>query len=248
VDQLGRVLSLLGVGEREAEIYVALVEQGPKSARELAEALGIPYTKIYTYLYKLENLGVVAKEGGGRPYKYRARPPAEVYKMLVNKTSEALRQLKPYIDGLQMVYERRHAVASTFLTLVRGTERIAELIHEIITTADSEVYLALSFPELVTYRLVSAIEEESKRVSIKVLTTARLRPMLSLPPRVEVRTTAELFGGGAIGDAVVIYVKHLDELSGVYSNERYIIEVAKTYFNHVWQRASFNTRTEQHSS
>ncbi|MCU7786569.1 winged helix-turn-helix transcriptional regulator [Pyrobaculum sp. 3827-6] len=232
------LLDLVGLSKREVDIYTVLVESGELSARELAERLGIPYTKIYTHLEKLHKMGLIAPVGGRRPLKYRATPPAEVYKSLVNRASEILKSLKPLFDSLQLIYESKHATAApTFLTLIRGAERIIDLISEILSASDGEAYLAVPFPELVTYRLLATIAEESKRIKIMVLTTEKLKDRFQLPPRVEIRALPEMFGGGAIGNSVLIYVKYGGEISGVYSNERFIIEIAKTYFHNVWQRA-----------
>ncbi|MCX8135829.1 TrmB family transcriptional regulator [Pyrobaculum aerophilum] len=238
MEELRRLLEAFEIGAREVDIYLALVERGESTARDLAEALNIPYTKVYAYIERLRDMGLVIPQGGSRPLKYRAVPPAEVYKLLVNKVSNALRSLKPIFDSLQLVYESKHPVASpTFLTLIRGAGRVADLISDIIAATDNEAYLAVPFPELITYRLLATIAEESKRIVIKVLTTDQLRNKFDLPPRVEIKTVNEMFGGGAIGNSVLIFVKYGGEISGVYSNERFILEIAKTYFYNVWQKA-----------
>ncbi|MEZ0318625.1 MAG: helix-turn-helix domain-containing protein [Pyrobaculum sp.] len=240
MERLSKLLATVGLTARDVEIYLTLVEKGSLTARELADALHIPYTKIYAHLEKLEDLGLISADRQQRPAKFKARPPSEVYKHLVSATSQILREVKPYFDSLQLVYESRYSEAlPTFLTLIKGTDRVAELIQEVVETADSEAYLAIPFEELVTYKLLAALVEESKRITIRVLTTQSLRQKLGLPPRVEVRSvSAEMFGGGAIGGAVLIYVKYGGELSGIYSNERYIADIARTYFNHLWQRAT----------
>lgn len=236
--EASRMLRLLGLGEREVAIYLALVERGPLTARELSEALGIPYTKVYLHLRRLEESGLVAGEAA-RPHRYRARPPSEVYRLLVSKASEALRIAKGIFDGLQAIYEARHPDATpTFLTLLRGAERVREMVKEVLTSAEGEAYLALPFRELATYDLLAVLETESRRIPIKVLITEGLSGILQLPPRVEVRALAEMFGGGVIGSAAVLYVRYGDDVAGIYSNERYLIEIARTYFRHLWDRAS----------
>lgn len=74
MESLARVLALLGIGRREIDIYLALVEKGPLTARELSDQLGIPYTKIYAYLDKLRNHGLISPERAVRPAKFRATP------------------------------------------------------------------------------------------------------------------------------------------------------------------------------
>jgi hypothetical protein len=81
------------------------------------------------------------------------------------------------------------------------------------------------------------LSEESKRLSVKILTTERLRARFDLPPRVDVRIVQEMFGGGAIGTAVTIFVKYGGEVTGLYSNDKFLSEVARTYFDHLWRRA-----------
>lgn len=237
--ELERVLGVLGLGKREIQIYLTLVERGALSAREISDLLKIPYTKVYTHIHKLKRAGLVVdvKE---RPAKFRAVPPAEVYKKLVGTTSEILKTVKPIFDTLQMTYESNYAVvAPTFLTVIRGYERVIDLTEEVVKSSHGEVYLAVPFPELISYGLLATVVEESKRIPIKILTTESLVPRFALPPRVQVKAVGEMFGGGAIGDAVLIYVKYGGELSGLYSNERFLIDIAKTYFNHLWQKAKY---------
>jgi Predicted transcriptional regulators len=80
VESLTRVLAILGIGKREVDIYLALVEKGPLTARELSDKLGIPYTKIYVYLDKLERLGLITPERTTRPARFIAAPPPKFIK------------------------------------------------------------------------------------------------------------------------------------------------------------------------
>ncbi|ABL88182.1 transcriptional regulator, TrmB [Pyrobaculum islandicum DSM 4184] len=238
MEQLKKVSKLLGLGQREIDIYITLVEKGELTARDIADILKIPYTKTYIYLDKLIKLGFITRNEKSRPVKFKASPPIDIYRSLVNILSVTLKTLKPIFDNLQTIYESRYATAPTFLTLVRGSDRVGELIVEILKSSEDVAYLAFPFPELITPQIVDTLIEESKRIPIKMLVTEELIHRLNLPPRVEVKTVAEMFGGGAIGGAVVIYVKYSGEISGAYSNDRFMIEIARTYFIHVWQKAS----------
>lgn len=235
--EVGKVLRLLGLGEREAEVYLVLVERGPLTAREISETLKIPYTKAYIHLRRLEELGLSSREAS-RPHKYRARPPSDVYRLLVSRASEALRAAKGIFDGLQAIYDARHPEATpTFLTVLKGVERVKDMVREVLASAEAEAYLALPFPELATYDLLATLEAESRRIQIKVLTTERLKGSLRLPPRVEVKVLEEMFGGGVIGAAAILYVRYGGDIAGIYSNERYLIDIARTYFRHLWDKA-----------
>jgi sugar-specific transcriptional regulator TrmB len=230
------VLKALGLDERDLAIYALLVEKGPLTAREIAENVGVPYTKIYQHLDALEGRGFVERIEG-RPARYAARPPAEVYRGLVSYASAALKALKEHMDLLQTLYESRHGKASTtFIALIRG-DKVMELLEEVIRSGESAVYVALPYPELAAPRVIAAIEEESKRIEVKLLLTKRLAKYVYLPPRVDVRALEDMFGGGALGNSALLAVRHGEGLLGIHSNERYLLDIAKTYFNYLWDRA-----------
>jgi hypothetical protein len=46
-----------------------------------------------------------------------------------------------------------------------------------------------------------------------------------------------MFGGGALGNSALLVVRHGEGLLGIHSNERYLLDIAKTYFNYLWDRA-----------
>ncbi|CCC81412.1 TrmB family transcriptional regulator [Thermoproteus tenax] len=236
MNQIAHLLRALGLDEKDLSIYALLVEQGPLTAREIAEKAGVPYTKVYERLQALSKLGFVEKLEG-RPAKFSARPPAELYRSLVSLTSALLKSVKEFMDVLQTLYEAKHGAASTtFIALIRG-DKIFELVQEIIRSSEVAVYLAVPYPELASPGIVETIVEESKRIEIKVLATKRIAQFMDLPPRVEVRALDDMFGGGVLGNSALLVVKHRDGLLGVHSNEKYLLEVAKTYFNYLWERA-----------
>jgi sugar-specific transcriptional regulator TrmB len=230
------VLKALGLEERDLAIYALLVERGALTAREIAEMVGIPYTKIYQRLDALEGQGFLERIEG-RPARYAARPPAEVYKGLVSYASAALKALKEQLDLLQTLYESRYGKASTtFIALIRG-DKVMELLEEVIKASDSAVYVALPYPELVTPRVMAAIEEESKRIEVKLLLAKKIAKYVYSPPRVNARALEDMFGGGALGNSALLVVRHGEGLLGIHSNERYLLDIAKTYFNYLWDRA-----------
>lgn len=233
--QLG-LLRALGLDEKSLSIYLALIEQGPLTAREIAERVNAPYTKIYERLRDLQEWGFV-EQTGPRPARFSARPPSEVYRGLVSRASSLLKSLKDQLDFLQTLYEARYGSASTtFIALIRG-DKVLELMEDVVRSSNGVVYVALSFPELASSSVIEAIREESKRLEIKVLATKRLAGYIELPPRVELRTLEDMFGGGALGDSAILVVRYSNGLLGIHGNEKYLLDIAKTYFNYLWDKA-----------
>ncbi len=239
INKLRDTLGRLGLGAYEVRTYLALVERGPMTAREAAEAAGIPYSRIYSVLKRLESFGAVSR-GGGRPEKFFAMPPIQVYGKLVDGVEKVLGELRGIMDGLQTIYESRYLERhqrseSTFLNIIRGREQIASFAIGVLESAAEKAYVALPYMELLDYRLVDTILAVSRQADVYLMVTAPLREALGdVPPRISVKVRDEMFGGGFITDVVLLVVKHAGELLGVYTNDRYLVDIAKTYYAHLW--------------
>jgi len=99
-----RALRACGLSGYEAKAYISLCLQGPSTARRVAEAANIPYTKVYDVLSKLERRGMVeALEG--RPLRYRAIPPSQVAEDLRGQLSRMAAQAEEALaEELQPLY------------------------------------------------------------------------------------------------------------------------------------------------
>jgi len=225
----------IGLNERELEIYSTLVERGPLTARDLADHLKIPHTKVYEYINRLEKMGAI-KRIGGRPVKYAATPPLELYGKLINNINNIIKNIKQYFEFLQSVYELKYNIDQPFITILKG-DKVISMVSEVLRSSDVEVYLALPFEEFMTYEFLYLLEEESKKRLVRLLTTKNIFDKLKLPPRIEIRILDDMFGGGIIGNSTILFVKHKGELLGIYSNDKYILDVARTYFNHLWNKS-----------
>ena len=53
-DSVKDALRDIGLTDYEISIYLTLISKGPMDARELSEASGVPYSRIYNILTQLE--------------------------------------------------------------------------------------------------------------------------------------------------------------------------------------------------
>ncbi|MHA1328454.1 MAG: helix-turn-helix domain-containing protein, partial [Promethearchaeota archaeon] len=61
-------LRAIGLTDYEISIYLTLISKGPMDARELSEASGVPYSRIYNILTQLEKEKMwIIKEEESRP-------------------------------------------------------------------------------------------------------------------------------------------------------------------------------------
>ena len=64
-------LRSIGLGDYEAKLYVALVKRHPASGYELARSSGVPSSKVYEVLARLQEKDLVfPTDGGGRAKRY----------------------------------------------------------------------------------------------------------------------------------------------------------------------------------
>jgi sugar-specific transcriptional regulator TrmB len=91
----------IGLGDYEAKLYVALVKRHPASGYELARSSGVPSSKVYEVLARLQDKDLVfPTDGGGRAKRYVPVDPEEFidrYRARVDRALDGLR------DALQAV-------------------------------------------------------------------------------------------------------------------------------------------------
>lgn len=109
-ENLVDILKRFGLTEYEAKVYLALVSLGPSSGKEISQATGIVYSKIYNILNSLIQKGWISYRDDERPKIYVPNPPdivlSESKKRILDSVSrsldegmrKALRDLKPLFE------------------------------------------------------------------------------------------------------------------------------------------------------
>jgi sugar-specific transcriptional regulator TrmB len=236
------IASLIGLTSYDIKAYLALVEHGPLTARDLAMRTGIPSSKVYSVLRKLYRLGLVEIDNKKRPELFYAVSPMDVYGKIVQRFTDYINSLKPLIDSLQLMYEStyrgRMAAQSEVLYVVRGLDSTKEFM--IKSMGYGNIDLATPYIELLDHRIISTLEEVSRNNEVRLLITQDLAEHVKdLPPRIHIRVRDKLFGGGLIGiGGVVLVIRHGTNYISLYSRQDYIIDIAKTYFNYLWSSSS----------
>lgn len=236
------LVKLVGLSERALRAYLALVENGPSNARELARYLGVPYTKVYGMLRELEKHGLVHVDRTRRPEVFYARPPAELYAKVLTGVSSALSSLKTSLDLLQAQYEASHKLVAedrerALVSILKGFESVKNDAVKTVVSSSSCVDIAMPYEDFLREAsLLSSIIEESKSKRVRLLIPPDLK-LDPIPPRVEVRRKEGMFGGGVLGDGVLLVVRYRGDYFGVRFNEPYLIDIARTYFNKLWEES-----------
>jgi len=101
-------LRVLGMPPREARLYLALVQQGPRVAREAAESAGLHRATAYRVLLRLLDRGLVIGDGRS-PQRFQAIPP----EVLLQRLTASLRDEEEVAQTLGEVYARSTSEVSS---------------------------------------------------------------------------------------------------------------------------------------
>ncbi|WP_054854222.1 helix-turn-helix domain-containing protein [Vulcanisaeta distributa] len=239
--RLQELARLIGLTSYDIKAYIALVENGPLTARDVALKASIPSSKVYSVLHKLYRLGYVEIDDKKRPELFYAVSPTDIFNRLIQRFSDYVNSIKPLIDSLQLMYEStykgRVTAQSELLYVVRGLDSTKELIMKSMGYGNLDV--ATPYIELLDHRVLSMIEDISRNNETRLLVSRDITyHVKDLPPRIHIRVRDKLFGGGFIGiGGVVLIIKHGMDYISLYSRQDYIIDIAKTYFNNLWNDA-----------
>jgi sugar-specific transcriptional regulator TrmB len=102
-----KYLQEIGLSEKEAQVYLALLQVDNESIQDLAKRSGINRTTVYPVLETLENKGLVSEVQVGKKVHYEAAPPerletfVERQKVVLQERSERLKDVIPQIKSVQ---------------------------------------------------------------------------------------------------------------------------------------------------
>jgi HTH-type transcriptional regulator, sugar sensing transcriptional regulator len=139
------LLQMLGLTMYDAKAYATLIGLGSTTPFILAEQAGIPRTKIYETLKRLEKDGWIAVERG-RPGKVMPLCPAEA---IGSRKSALDADLKKMENDFTLHYEKRTEPESPKTTLIRGIGNISSKTIDMMGRARASLYLfgTLYYPE-----------------------------------------------------------------------------------------------------
>lgn len=135
----------LGLSSYEDRAYRSLIEFGPATAMEIAEASGVPDGRIYDVLASLETSGLVRVQTASRPKRYVAvEPDVAINRLVESRTRELEAEIDRYESAAQDLIEDLspgERVEERFWTSAVGTRDALELLFERIDAADEQVVM-----------------------------------------------------------------------------------------------------------
>jgi len=239
LDKLLTLLRLVGIGRREAKVYITILTHGPITARDLALHLNVSPTKVYEPLNKLVSLGLVVKTHD-RPAKFMAVEPRIAWRRIKGIIEDNIKvfeeKLLPQIEALY------HGSSGLYRIILVPGHDIVHRLTDVIISSRTNVDIALSYRELITEQILKAIINASKHIKIRLLIDKKytdFQELLALRNEgVNIHVIDGMFGSGVIGSSVLLIVKTKEgDLIGMWSDHEFFVEIAKVYFEHLWNKS-----------
>lgn len=130
-------LKQLGFSEYEAKAYMALVNENPLTAYELSKNSGIPSSKIYEVLNKLELRHIVQSVRGERSKMFIPISPDEFIETFKTTVESNLHAVKSELSSGQS------DLGTAYIWHVKNYETLIHRARRMITTARDSVLLLL---------------------------------------------------------------------------------------------------------
>ena len=232
-----------GLTDYEIRSYTSLLEIGPATASELSEANGVPYSKIYEVLGALEKKGWLEMEHG-RPSKYYPKPPSIAMEITKSQLENSLHTNETLIlSELQPIYEKKGVRERPDIWIMRGDLNVLAKIRETLEHVQKEILASIpTIPDPVAEMLiplVKKIAERGVKVQIMTMKAATSETIPKLLKFCEVRSRAQMFGGGIIADGrevILILGQEGEPLNlAIWSDHVGLAKFAKNYFEYLWR-------------
>jgi sugar-specific transcriptional regulator TrmB len=95
------MLARLGLTEYESRAYIALLKENPLTAYEISKNSGIPSSKIYEVIKKLESKQVIQSIHGERSRMFIPTPPDELIENFRTTMQDSLKAAKTELKGFK---------------------------------------------------------------------------------------------------------------------------------------------------
>ncbi|MFA5842793.1 MAG: helix-turn-helix domain-containing protein [Candidatus Gracilibacteria bacterium] len=199
-----------GFPEKEARVYLALLELGPSSVSEIAKRARIPRTNAYHLLNTLTTKGLVSTNEKSSKMVFMAEDPQRLVQLLKNQSEEFHRMQQEAKDLLPEFYSIYHKDDGKLkVRFFEGVEGLISAYEDTLTARDEILgYASVEyqhnffpgyFPAYYTRRTKRGISvkcfladsPESRR--IQELDKAHLRETMLLPSRFSISPEINIY-------------------------------------------------------
>ncbi|WP_338600922.1 TrmB family transcriptional regulator [Sulfolobus tengchongensis] len=229
ISRVSKFASVFGISKSELKVYSYLLIYGRATAKEVSDKLSMPYTKVYNILSKLEGRGWVIKIDK-RPAVYEAIPLRDVWNKIKNTFQEKINEFeKQFIEPISNVFSS----STLYNIVVIPRDNIIDNALRLLKDYSKMYLVAISYRELIRNEIVDILKANSLKAETRII----IDKSLDIPEitSAQIKRAQSLFGSGIItSDSILLIIKNNENLTGLFSNHRYLIDIGTVYFNHLW--------------
>ncbi len=244
-------LKEMGLTEYEVQAYVVLVEGGQMAASDISSKSGVPFSRVYDVLGRLEEKGFI-QIIRGRPTLYVAKAPTEIVRLVKLAWEEKIeRASKSVVDELQPRYERETPATSRDVWLLHGRPNILAKALEMLEGAREEILLSIPTLDMSAYAGDEEVEDltaivesvlRHKVAKVYVLTSSVPEELKNMIPSSVVVRTRPAFGAGLVIDRRDVLImlagnESNGDFLGVFSSAPVFAAMASNYFDTLWKES-----------
>jgi sugar-specific transcriptional regulator TrmB len=152
-------LSKLGFSEYEAKAYIALLKEHPLTAYEIAKKSGIPTSKIYEVIRKLENRRTIQPIHGERSRIFIPLSPEEFIQGFRSTIEDNLQAVKEELKDI------KSGMDTSYTWHIKEYDGLIHKAKRMLDTARSSVLLSIWPPEI---KLLSVLLYKAEERGVKI--------------------------------------------------------------------------------
>jgi sugar-specific transcriptional regulator TrmB len=245
-DKAKRAMEVIGLTSYEIKAYTTLLTEGSLTAQELSARSGVPYSKIYEVLGKLEEKGWIESDNS-RPTKFYPRSPATALESMRMRIESEMKEAEGVImSELMPLYNKSGIKERPEIWVLRGLYNIVAKVKEVILASEKELLIALpavaSSISKQMQPLLRELKDKGVRIAVIAAESTSEDILRALSRVADVRLKDSMFGGGVISDSKqVILLLASERLSNeplaILAEHTGLASFAREYFNYLWQDA-----------
>jgi sugar-specific transcriptional regulator TrmB len=245
-DKAKKAMEVIGLTSYEIKAYTTLLTEGSLTAQELSARSGVPYSKIYEVLGKLEEKGWIESDNS-RPTKFYPRSPATALESMRMRIESEMKEAEGVImSELMPLYNKSGIKERPEIWVLRGLYNIVAKVKEVILASEKELLIALpavaSSISKQMQPLLRELKDKGVRIAIIAAESTNEDILRALSRVADVRLKDSMFGGGVISDSKqVILLLASERLSNeplaILAEHTGLASFAREYFNYLWQDA-----------
>ncbi len=240
-------LKKIGLGEYEAKVYIALIRNGSLEGNQLSKLSGVPQSKIYSVLYRLEEKKFVSILNVS-PKIFKAIDPKIAVINHLEKKKEEIEKLERDIPkSLENLEKIKSIKTEELITVYRGRKNTHPIILNKFVTAKKYIKEMITF-EYIPASIIREIKNCIERgVKIQMLATKKnkentklIRQIKKIGVEVKYYPINEIrlsIKDGVESNQMVVNPNDLIDRVSIVIESIELTKALEHYFDHVWKKA-----------